>query len=613
MAESNKLQERVGQQVGDYRLLRLLGGGGFGQVYLAEHIRNRSLAAVKILQARLTNGEELKAFINEARTFRLKHPHIVPLLDFGIAFNDVPYLVMEYASNGTLRERHPAGTQVPLPTVVSYVNQVASALQYAHDLYLIHRDVKPENMLVGANGEILLTDFGIAAVAHNSHTLNDQRVDIGGTVSYMAPEQLEGKPRPASDQYALGVLTYEWLSGKRPFKGTAMEIMVQHMAAPPTSISLTAPMLTPEVERVVFTALAKDPRQRFDSMRAFADALTQASQRQGFPASWQMAATSSPQQEFPASWQTAATSSPRLPAAEAMSATPNFYAPFQASPAFTETMSTTPDFHAPPNSAQTAHTTISSNHREPAIPPRRAPRLGKVILLVTLVLLISAGSVATYVTLHKDNAKPRVVTSSPKPTPTVPDLNKDPAGFYAWATSKPANVQSFADTTPGWGTNDGCTIKGENYELSAPSSPGSIILNTCHAAQTNYVDFIYQVDMTMTRSETAGMLFRSNSVLDAIYLFEVNSDHTYYLNNAKQSFAAQNRLIPQAAFSDQTTNTLAVIARGHDIYLFINRHFLAHTSDATSGSGQIGLFVDALPTDKGGAIADFSNLKIWVL
>ncbi|HZR43239.1 MAG TPA: serine/threonine-protein kinase, partial [Ktedonobacteraceae bacterium] len=276
MAESKKLIGSVGQLVGDYRLLRLLGGGGFGEVYLAEHVRDHTYAAVKILQAHLTHSEDLKAFINEARTFRLKHPHIVPLLDFGIVLNDVPYLVMEYAPHGTLRERHPAGTQVPLPVVVSYVKQIASALQYAHDHYLIHRDVKPENMLVGANGEILLTDFGIAAVAHNSFTLSKEQENIGGTASYMAPEQFEGKPRPASDQYALGVLTYEWLSGKRPFQGTPMEVMMQHMAASPTSLSQLVPRLNPIVERVVFTALAKDPKQRFGSIRAFATALEEA-------------------------------------------------------------------------------------------------------------------------------------------------------------------------------------------------------------------------------------------------------------------------------------------------------------------------------------------------
>jgi hypothetical protein len=117
----------------------------------------------------------------------------------------------------------------------------------------------------------------------------------------------------------------------------------------------------------------------------------------------------------------------------------------------------------------------------------------------------------------------------------------------------------------------------------------------------------------MTRSETAGLIFCSNSVLNADYLFEVNSNNTYFLNTSTLSLSAQNSLVPKGSFSGQTTNTVTVIARGHDIYLFINRHFLTHASDATTSSGQIGLFVDAQPTDQGGAIANFSNLKEWTL
>ena len=140
--------DRIGQQFGEYRLQRWLGGGGFGDVYLAEHVHDHAPAAVKVLQTRLTRQEELKEFINEARTFRLKHPHIVPILDFGIGAGDAPFLVMDYAPNGTLRKRHSKGTSVPLSTVISYITPIASALQYAHDLRLVHRDVKPENMLV---------------------------------------------------------------------------------------------------------------------------------------------------------------------------------------------------------------------------------------------------------------------------------------------------------------------------------------------------------------------------------------------------------------------------------------------------------------------------------
>src|SRR5690242_14015684 len=216
-----------GQQFGDYRLLRWLGGGGFGNVYLGEYIQDSTQVAVKILQAKLAQSHELKEFINEARTIRLLHPHIVRLLDFGIGMNDIPFLVMEYAPNGTLRHRHPRNTQVPLATVLTYVSAIASALQYAHDHHLIHRDVKPENMLIGPQQEILLSDFGIAAVAQSTHSFTE-RQGISGTLPYMAPEQIHGKSRPASDQYALGIVAYEWLSGQRPFTGTTVELITQH-------------------------------------------------------------------------------------------------------------------------------------------------------------------------------------------------------------------------------------------------------------------------------------------------------------------------------------------------------------------------------------------------
>ncbi len=143
----------LGQQIGEYRLTRKLGGGGFGTVYQAEHVREHTQAAVKVLDIPLTKGEDFKDFINEARAIRLRHPHIIPLLDFGISRDDLPFLVMEYAPQGTLRDRHPRGERIPLSTIVSYVDQLASALQYAHDQHVIHRDIKPANILVRAEGD----------------------------------------------------------------------------------------------------------------------------------------------------------------------------------------------------------------------------------------------------------------------------------------------------------------------------------------------------------------------------------------------------------------------------------------------------------------------------
>lgn len=269
------MSDHVGQQLGNYLLISLLGEGGFAEVYLGEHIHLGTQAAIKLLHTQLTS-EDVDQFRNEARTIaRLVHPNIIRVFDFGVE-GKTPFLVMDYASNGTLRQRHPRGERLPLVTIISYVKQVADALQYAHDEKLIHRDIKPENMLVGRRGEILLSDFGIALVAQSSRYQSTQ--DVVGTVAYMSPEQIQGKPRPASDQYSLAIVVYEWLSGARPFHGSFTEICTQHMFAAPTPLREKIPTLSLDVEQVVMTALTKDPHQRFMSIQAFANALEQAIQ-----------------------------------------------------------------------------------------------------------------------------------------------------------------------------------------------------------------------------------------------------------------------------------------------------------------------------------------------
>jgi len=268
------VEERIGQQLGSYRLVHLLGQGGFADVYLGEHIHLQTLAAVKVLQMRLV-GSNLEQFRNEARTIAsLIHPHIVRVLDFGVE-DGVPFLVMEYAPHGTLRQAHPKGTYLSPIHVLPYINQIADALYYAHSRKLIHRDIKPENILLGADGKILLSDFGLVQTVQN--TTSQTTKEMAGTIAYMAPEQINGKPRPASDQYALGVVVYEWLSGDRPFQGSIFEIATQHMMSTPHSLYGNIPNISLEVEMVVFRALAKDPQQRFPTIKEFARAFEQAS------------------------------------------------------------------------------------------------------------------------------------------------------------------------------------------------------------------------------------------------------------------------------------------------------------------------------------------------
>jgi tetratricopeptide (TPR) repeat protein len=267
------MAHRVGQQLDNYRLIRLLGAGTFGEVYLGEHLSHGTLVAVKMFKVNLTPGT-MKKFLNEARTFRLKHLHIVQLLDFGVV-DDTPFLVMDYAAGGNLRERHPQGTPVLPELVLSYVKQIASALQYAHEMRLIHRDVKPQNMLLGRNDEVLLSDFGSAVFTPIDRSPSAK--GMAGTAAYMAPEQLRGKAQLASDQYALGIVIYEWLCGMRPFQGSLWTIIDQQLSVSPPSLRERMPMIPAGVEEVVLKALAKEPQERFASVQDFATAFEQAS------------------------------------------------------------------------------------------------------------------------------------------------------------------------------------------------------------------------------------------------------------------------------------------------------------------------------------------------
>ena len=213
--DRGRMADRVGQQLGNYRLIRLLGQGGFANVYLGQHLHLDSQAAIKVMHTHLAQ-EEWESFRREARMVAgLVHPHIVRLLDFDVE-EGTPFLVMQFAPNGTLRRRHAPGLPLLPEIILPYVRQIADALGYVHERKLIHRDIKPENLLLGAENEVLLSDFGVAIIAQTSRIESTE--NIGGTVAYMAPEQIQSKPCSASDQYALGVVVYEWLTGERPFR-----------------------------------------------------------------------------------------------------------------------------------------------------------------------------------------------------------------------------------------------------------------------------------------------------------------------------------------------------------------------------------------------------------
>ncbi len=257
--------DRAGQQLGNYQLIQLLG----------QHIHLGMLAAIKVLHAQLSS-EDIAPFRREARVIAsLIHPNIVRVLDFGIE-DQTPFLVMDFAPHGSLRQNYHRGTLLPLEMVISYSRQVADALQFAHDERVIHRDIKPENLLLGRRKEVLLSDFGIAILTHKPH--DQSPYHTAGTLRYMAPEQLQGQPCLASDQYALAIVVYEWLCGRCPFQGSsALEVAMQHLSDPPQPLRELVPTIPAPVEQVVSKALAKDPQERFASITDFAEALELAS------------------------------------------------------------------------------------------------------------------------------------------------------------------------------------------------------------------------------------------------------------------------------------------------------------------------------------------------
>ena len=269
------MMEQVEQRLGNYRLIQPLGKGAFADVYLGEHLYLNTPVAIKVLRSQL-DSPTLADFLSEARhVSHLVHPHIIRVFDFGLEAQ-APFLVEDYAPNGNLRQLHPPGTRAPLPAIVSYVMALASALQYTHDQHVIHRDLKPENVLLGPKHEVLLSDFGLALLT--SATASLQIKARFGTLAYMAPELILGQPCPASDQYALAVMVYEWLSGQRLFGGSAAHLSNQHLYVVPASLCERHPEIPRAVEQVIFKGLSKDPSQRFVDVLSFATAFAEACQ-----------------------------------------------------------------------------------------------------------------------------------------------------------------------------------------------------------------------------------------------------------------------------------------------------------------------------------------------
>ena len=279
------LDNLAGQRLGQYELRDLLGMGGMGAVYRGFQPSLQREVAIKILPPTLAGeADYLERFTREARTSAaLEHAHIVPVYDYGTQ-NGLSYVVMRLLTGGSLAERiaNRLKTGKGLPSLgeaAEVIRALAAALDYAHSRGVIHRDIKPNNVMFDEQGSPFLVDFGIAKLTNVTSALTGTGVAMG-TPSHMAPEQWRGESiTPAVDQYALGVMTYSMLTGRLPFEApTPFALMHKHLNEQPTPLEAWRADLPPEVQPVLARAMAKEPRERFPSMREFAAAFERAIQ-----------------------------------------------------------------------------------------------------------------------------------------------------------------------------------------------------------------------------------------------------------------------------------------------------------------------------------------------
>ena len=272
------MADMAGKRLGDYELIERIGGGGMAEVYRARQLTafGREVA-LKVIRTDLSESEEFRArFLREAQAIsRLSHPNILPLIEFGEE-NETLYLVMPLIREGTLRDLLKSrGDMLPLEEGVPFFIQLCNAVQYAHDQGIIHRDIKPQNVLLQQRTHVLLTDFGIARDRSGKQITS---VGTGiGTVDYMAPEQALGEADMRSDIYSLGIVLYQLLTGLLPYQGTTpLQVIVKHSNDPPPDPRQLNPALPDQIVAVIDTVLAKDPKERFQTASALSRAAQQA-------------------------------------------------------------------------------------------------------------------------------------------------------------------------------------------------------------------------------------------------------------------------------------------------------------------------------------------------
>ena len=637
----------TGRTLGTCVLENLVGQGGMGAVYLAHQMRPARRVAVKVLLPNTAMSSDVyEAFLARFRreadvVAKLEHVNIMPIYEYGEQDN-LAYLVMPYLGGGSLRDVLQRQGALPLEQTATYLDQAASALDYAHGQGVIHRDLKPANFLLASDGRLVLADFGIARIMEDTSGgsgLTSTGMIIG-TPEYMAPEMVNGEQVDyRADIYELGVVLFQMLSGHVPFKGnTPIVVITKHMQEALPSIHQLNPAIPAPVDAVIQKATAKRREDRYPSVSAFARdfrrAITQApapyvpyavdiQNNPAFSAEPTVAQTaqrpyntSSPQQE-PIYYNNQGN-----PASQQL----HSYGNYQQPPY--------PPYNTPPG--PTPYQTPTRNNNRPLL-----VILGVLIALVLIIAGITGGIVLTNRNQQGSTgttptagttAQPTVVPTATKAAPTAtpvptkqPTVAPTPTIKPTTAPTQPPTVPVgnplYAAASPGAGT--GCDSGGGTWDnsngIQVSCQNGKTSLNnptqglagtflTSIPGQAYPADYVIQVQLQADQASTAdfGVYFRNQAGNQpGTYAFLIHSDGTWgayvYDNNTGKATR-----IKRGTFGDShALVTLAIVVNGNNFTFYANGNKLAGAYNQRYATGTAGIALD-----QGGTVTA-SNFELY--
>ncbi len=639
----------TGQTLGTCTLEQLVGQGGMGTVYLARQARPSRNVAVKVLQPNMSMGSEvyqefLVRFRREADVIaRLDHVNIMPIYEYGEQAN-LAYLVMPYLSGGSLRDVLNRRGTLTLNEAMTYIDQAASALDYAHAQGVVHRDLKPANFLLAGDGRLVLADFGIARIMEESAAgagLTGTGT-ILGTPEYMAPEMARGEPIDYRvDIYELGVVLFQMLSGRLPFSGsTPLVVVARHIQEPLPLLSRENPLISPAVDAVIQKATAKYPNDRYTSTTEMAQALRNAARTNASAATvYERAENGTPTRP---GGQPVILPAPPTAQAPQYNAQYNTPPPQQMRPQNTMQGTNGGGMYGNSTPQPGSYGTYPAPQTYAPQKPKSRPLWWIVGILLTLVLITFGVLTGVELTRGKGlgatstptpiSGTTPVVTATSQSTPTqgvAPTATTQPTATTAPSptatqptTGIPLGQQLYTTGSPGprcdrdggtWSATDGlqlnCLVNRTRLSNTTANLQG-IFLTTLPAAAlpTNYV---VQVRLQQSQASSAdfGVFFRNQpgNNQQGTYSFLIHNDGSWgayvYDNNTGQ----QKELVQGArALNDiHAAVTLDIVVSGQQFTFYADGNQLGTATDATYSSGTAGIAVNQ------GGIVSASNFKLY--